>query len=63
VVGRVYIPVECTKFLESFSGKVPALKVKFYNLLGEEFGPLDIPVDTGFSGSVMVETKDYDFLV
>jgi predicted aspartyl protease len=61
VVGRVYIPVECLRFLESSSGKTPALRVKLYNLLGEEFGTMDIPVDTGFSGSVMVETEDYDF--
>uniref|UniRef100_A0A7C1GB11 Clan AA aspartic protease n=1 Tax=Thermofilum adornatum TaxID=1365176 RepID=A0A7C1GB11_9CREN len=61
MVGRVYIPIECTRFVESFSGKVPALRVKFYNFLGEELGPLDIPIDTGFSGSIMVETEEYDF--
>ena len=61
MVGRIYIPLECVRFINHLSGDVPVLRVKLVNLLGEEFGLIDILVDTGFAGSVMLERDDYEF--
>jgi len=59
-VGRIYKPIKCWKYLGSIS-LYPALKCKIRNLTGFEYGPIDIPIDTRFSGSILVPSTIYEY--
>ena len=39
----------------------PVLKVKLFNLAGEEYGPVKLQVDTGFEGSILLPNDVYEF--
>jgi len=39
----------------------PTLRVRLFNLAGEEFGVVELGVDTGFEGSILLEREAYEF--
>lgn len=53
MVGRLYKSVRCWKYRDSPIPH-PVIKCVLFNLRGEQMGPVDIPIDTGFSGSLLV---------
>ena len=64
MVGRSYRARNCIKYKSSLLAPYPVLKIKLYNILGEEFPEeLEIPVDTGYEGSLMLQRKDYEFFM
>ncbi|HDM27042.1 MAG TPA: hypothetical protein ENG27_01850 [Candidatus Bathyarchaeota archaeon] len=61
-MGRLYRASSCLKYRESLLSPAPVLRLKFYNVLGEEFPEeFEAPLDTGFEGSIMVTARDYEF--
>ncbi len=52
---------ECVDYEESLREPKPVLKVKLYNLAGEEFGVMRLQVDTGFEGSILLPSDIYEF--
>jgi len=60
VVGRVYIPVSCFSYAKGALYEYPTLQVKLFNLLGEEL-ELELCIDTGFEGSILLEREAYEF--
>ncbi|MHC1636993.1 MAG: pepsin/retropepsin-like aspartic protease family protein [Candidatus Nezhaarchaeales archaeon] len=61
-MGRLYRTEDCLKYKTSTLSDYPALKVRLYNMMLEEFPEeLEIPVDTGFEGSLMLTASNYEF--
>ncbi len=64
MVGRVYGAKECLAYGKGALSDYPVLKVRLYNVLGMEFPEeIEVPVDTGFEGSLMLRTEDYEFFM
>ena len=64
MVGRIYKAGECIEYKKGVLSNYPVLKLKLYNMLGREFyEELEVPVDTGFEGSLMLESDDYKFFI
>ena len=64
MVGRVYKARACVRYGKGFHTNFPVLKLKLFNVLGEEFPEeVEFPVDTGFAGSLMLEMEDYKFFM
>ena len=62
MVGQLYRAEACLKYKASTLSEYPVLKIKLYNMMLEEFPEeLEIPVDTGFEGSLMLTVNDYEF--
>lgn len=59
MVGRIYKPMKCWNYISDYS-PYPILNCKIQNLVGFEYGPIDIPIDTGYSGSILVPSSIYD---
>lgn len=60
--GRVYRAKSCLEYHDSVLSAYPQLKLKLYNVLLEEYHEiLKLPVDTGFEGSILLTTDDYEF--
>lgn len=60
MVGRLYRTLSCTKYLEGKRHPAPALKLTLYNVIGDKiFEDLQIPIDTGYEGSIMLTTELY----
>ena len=52
---------ECIGYEESLRELKPVIKVKLFNLAGEEFGVTRLQVDTGFKGSILLPSDAYEF--
>lgn len=64
MVGRIYRARTCVKYKPGILEPYPILNVRLYNVLGEKFPEeLEIPVDTGFEGSLMLRREDYEFFM
>ena len=62
MVGRVYRVEKCLSYEPSLLSSYPVLEVTLYNLRMEKFDEsLKIPIDTGFEGSLMLLSEDYEF--
>lgn len=61
MAGRVYIPLNCSGFAKGVLHEHPALRLRLFNLAGDEFGEVELRIDTGFEGSVMLERDAYEF--
>ena len=53
MVGRIYKPVKCWEY-EKGTVPYPVIECTLLNLKNEQLKSLKIPVDTGFSGSILV---------
>ena len=60
MVGRVYKSIECWKY-KGLTPTNPVVKVSLSNLIGEKIKLLDIPIDTGFSGSILVPQTMFEY--
>lgn len=60
MVGRVYVPVGCWEYGRGRVYGYPQIRLKLINLLGEEL-ELELPVDTGFEGSLLLDRETYEF--
>lgn len=58
MVGRLYKPISCHGYVKGFLHDYPALRIKLINLAGESI-ELELPVDTGFEGAVMLDSETY----
>ncbi len=64
MVGRSYRARGCIKYKSSILAPYPILRMKLYNVLGEEFPEeLEFPIDTGYEGSLMLQRRDYEFFM
>ena len=64
MVGRIYRAGTCLTYGKGILSDYPLLRVRLYNVLGMEFPEeIEVPVDTGFEGSLMLEAKDYKFFM
>ncbi len=64
MVGRIYRAKKCLKYMENEATSYPVLKLKLYNILGMEFPEeMEVPIDTGFEGSLMLRNEDYRFFM
>ena len=62
MVGQLYRAENCLDYKPSKLAEYPVLKVKLYNMMLEQYPEeLEIPVDTGFEGSLMLTAVDYEF--
>jgi predicted aspartyl protease len=61
VVGRVYVPLSCFGYARGVVHEYPVLRVRLFNLAGEEFGTVELGVDTGFEGSILLDREAYEF--
>ena len=59
MVGRIYKPIRCWNYVSNHV-PYPILKCRIESLTGFEYGPIDIPIDTGYSGSILVPSSVYD---
>jgi predicted aspartyl protease len=60
VVGRFYFPVSCFGYARGVVHEYPTLRVKLFNLAGEEL-EVELGVDTGFEGSILLDREAYEF--
>jgi len=66
VVGRIvrtYVAHECLPYAKGLREPYPLLRVKLYNVALEEYGYLDIAIDTGFEGSILLPDDVYQFFM
>ena len=62
MVRRVYEAKGCLKYKEGILSSYPMIKLRIYNILGMKFPEeLEVPVDTGYEGSLMLRSDDYEF--
>jgi len=62
VVGRLYRAERCMNYKKGVLTEYPVLKLRLYNVLGMEFPEeIEAPVDTGYEGSLMLNSEDYEF--
>ncbi|HDI74695.1 MAG TPA: hypothetical protein ENF55_01925 [Thermoprotei archaeon] len=62
MVGRVYRVKDCLAYRQGTLTSYPVLKIKLFNIVGEEFPEeIEAPIDTGFEGSLMLTSDDYKF--
>jgi len=59
-VGRLYKPISCWSYAKGLVHEYPVLKLRLLNLLGESI-ELELPIDTGFEGAVMLDYDTYSF--
>ncbi len=52
-MGRIYKSVKCWSYKQNKS-PYPIIKCTLVNLIGEEIRDIELPIDTGFSGSILV---------
>jgi len=63
-VGRVYRAGECLRYGRGVLSGYLVVGLRLYNVLGMEFHEeLEVPVDAGFEGSLMLESDDYKFFM
>jgi len=56
--------LECYEYTPGLRLPRPVLRAKLYNLALEPLGEINLPIDTGFEGSIMVPRNVYDhFLI
>jgi len=60
VVGRFYVPVSCFGYARGAVHGYPVLRVKLFSLAGEEL-EVELGVDTGFEGSILLDRETYEF--
>ena len=60
MVGRFYFPVSCFGYARGVVHEYPTLRVKLFNLAGEEL-EVELGVDTGFEGSILLDREAYEF--
>ncbi|MEM2475536.1 MAG: hypothetical protein QW407_06390 [Thermofilaceae archaeon] len=53
MVGRLYKPISCWSYAKGLVHEYPVLKLRLLNLLVESI-ELELPIDTGFEGAVML---------
>ncbi len=58
---RIYRAKNCIKYRESTLSPYPVLRVKLYNVMFESYGELELQIDTGFEGSILLRAEDYEF--
>lgn len=61
MVRRIYEARSCLNYKRSILSPYPILKLKLFNVMLKCTGYLEFQVDTGFEGSVMLNTDDYSF--
>jgi len=59
--SRVYKVTKCFNYKQGLRFPYPVLKLKLFNVALEELGILEIPIDTGFEGSILLPTDTYRF--
>ncbi|MEM4640854.1 MAG: hypothetical protein QXT93_13345 [Thermofilum sp.] len=52
-MGRLYKPISCWSYAKGLVHEYPVLKLRLLNLLVESI-ELELPIDTGFEGAVML---------
>ncbi|MEM4030163.1 MAG: hypothetical protein QXO02_09720 [Thermofilaceae archaeon] len=57
-MGRLYKPMSCWSYARGLVHEYPVLKLRLLNLLGESI-ELELPIDTGFEGAVMLDYDTY----
>lgn len=60
MVGRLYKSIACYGYAKGFLHDYPVLKVKLINMIDESV-ELELPIDTGFEGAVMLDSDTYSF--
>ncbi len=59
---RVYRVSTCMKYVRGLLTDKPVLKVRMYNVFGEEFPrKVELVIDTGYEGSIMLNNNYYSF--
>lgn len=61
MAGRLYLPVRCFSYAQGVLHEQPVLRLRLFNLMLEEFGEVELRVDTGFEGSIMLDRESYEF--
>ncbi len=61
--SRTYIASTCYPYVKGFREDYPVLRVKLYNVAMDEYGSLDIAIDTGFEGSILLPSNIYEFFM
>jgi clan AA aspartic protease len=59
--NRVYEVINCYSYREGYRHPYPVLKLKLYNIAFEEYGDIELQIDTGFEGSILVPREIYEF--
>lgn len=62
MVGRLYEAMNCYEYRRGALHEYPVLRVRLHNLLGEELD-LELPIDTGFEGSILLDHETYEFFM
>ncbi|RLF00126.1 MAG: hypothetical protein DRJ57_01395 [Thermoprotei archaeon] len=61
-MGRLYEAVSCYEYRRGALHEYPVLRVRLLNLVGEELD-IELPVDTGFEGSILLDRETYEFFM